>query len=99
MKNKNNLPGFMSEMLSASGLTNYSFQSIYNIDKNSIIMQKFRLSGPFRKSSVSLGNAFECGGSCPDGKLLCKSDINCVCCAEGCIDIIDGGGVKCGTLN
>lgn len=93
-----NLPGFIPEASITFDIRNYSNQKRYNIGESTITMQKLRYSGPSRRGSLSL-NSFECSGTCPDGKILCKSDINCVCCSEGCVDIIGGGGVKCGTIS
>jgi hypothetical protein len=97
MKNKINLPGFKAESSFNLDIKTYSVKTTDYFSKNVVTMQRMRLPGLFGRKSLSVG-VFECSGSCPDGKLLCKSDINCVCCPDGCVDII-GGGVKCGTIS
>ena len=86
MNTRVNVPGFTAEA------SLYGTRSYYEIPG-------IGAGGTFGAVEAALMRRLDldCSGTCPDGQILCKSDINCVCCTDGCIELI-GGGVKCGKL-
>jgi hypothetical protein len=69
-----NIPGFTAEACCRSSKRNYK----------TTLPACGGGNGEIEAAIINNQGAFECGGTCPAGQLLCKGVRNCICCEHGC---------------